>query len=97
MSTDEISAGIQFVEAMLRQVCANRGVALDSVEWGQGPNDFDRGLHSMAYTIGGKRRLEKFSMEELSDAPGDKTVRGKLQPRIVDLVNKAVPNKRIGF
>jgi len=97
MSTDEISAGIRLVEGMLRQECADRGVALDSVEWGEGGDDFDRCLHSMAYTIGGKRVLVKFSMEDLSDAPEDKAVRGKLQRRIVDLVDKALPTKRIGF
>ena len=71
MSVDEIGRGKDIVEEALREECARIGVEVE-LEWGHASSDFDKSLHTLAYTIDSKRRVEKFSIEELSDAGATK-------------------------
>ena len=82
MGFDEIAEGQRIVESMFRNEATNISVSMEELEWGLGRDDFDRGLHCLAYTVNGQRRVEKFSREDLSYAPGDKNVRGQLAKRV---------------
>ncbi len=97
MGVDEIAEGQRIVESMFQDEATNIGVSLEELEWGLGRDDFDRGLHSLAYTVNGQRKVEKFSREELSYAPGDVNVRGQLAKRVSKLLRSFRPEKKLGF
>lgn len=97
MREDDLQDGMRLVEEMLRVECADRDLVLDAVECGQTDEGFDKDLHAMVFTIGGTRRVEKFTREDLSDAPEDEQVRSQLQARIASLLDKVVPTNRTGF
>jgi hypothetical protein len=82
---------------MFQSECKRLTLCLDALEWGQTADGFAKGLYSLAYTIGGTRRVETFTIEELSDAPHDQAVRGRLCRRVTATLAALVPPKRIGF
>ena len=97
MSIDEIARGQESVAEMLRQECVKRGVQLDSVEWGQTDEGFDRDLYSLAYTISGTRRVERFTRDDLIDVIGIRYVRERVRSRMQGLMASLAPAKKIGF
>jgi hypothetical protein len=97
MGVDEVTQGRALVESMVRVAAEELGVSLEALEWGQDADDFRLGRHSLACSVNGRRTVERFSVEELSDAPAASAVRRRLGEQVSAWLEGLVPSKRIGF
>jgi len=97
MEANELAEGQRLVEAMVREEAARLGVSLEGLEWGQDADDFRLGRHALACRVNGRRTVEHFSVEELSDAPTSSAVRRDLLERVSSWLGEVQPSKRIGF
>ena len=95
MKSDELELGQRFVVDTIRDLAAKHDLAFEAVEWGQSREDFDRGIHAIVFNLNGKRHAERFTMEQLSDCPGDSRVRSEVESRLRRIVTAGVD--RIGF
>ena len=97
--SSEVQTGKGIVTTMLMEVAADLGLTVSEVGWGKGTGDFDNSRFSLAFrTTDGKRHLIRFSIEDLEDVSGDKTVRGELRVRVRERLQQLVPrSRRIGL
>ena len=96
MEANEVARGQTFVAEIVHQEIARLGLSLESLEWGQDAGDFSAGQHSLAVVVNGRRSVEGFSTEDLSDAPATPN-RTRLAQQVRSWLQRLVPGQQIGF
>jgi hypothetical protein len=97
MEPTELACGQRIVEAAVRDEVARLGASLDSLEWGQDPDDFCTGQHLLVVIVNGRRAAKRFSAEDLSDAPATPSIRKSLAERVKSWLHELTPSHHIGF
>lgn len=94
MTNEQVEDGKGFVVQAVQRAAGEVGIEATDASWGTSSN----GRPALAIYVTGRRHVKEFSEEDLEDAPGDDSVRRKVEAEVMAWLRLlAGPANRIGF
>jgi hypothetical protein len=74
----QIESGKRWVETQLQELSRELAILVDGFEWERTAKDLIEGTLCLAISLGGKRRVVRFSQNDLADLEATPEIQGSL-------------------